>query len=322
MRVLVIGAGGFVGNHLVNALCAADGILVSAATRHKMTFADAVAPVELPKDYRQMTVGDTAQLFKDVDVVMLLAAATPTLLAGKSLTERERALDTNVNMPLFFAQAAKVNGVKHFIFLSSCGVLGPVSLGTPFSENSAYRPHDPYTNSKMVAEQLLLAHEKLIPPLTIVRPPSVYGPGFRGPVRQLMRLVEKKLPLPFGGLKNNKRQFLGVRNLCDFLLRCAGNRAAMGEVFLVADQEPLSTRQLFETISAAGNFPSRLFTIPVGLLTGIGRTAGVTSQMERLLGDYEINISKSQMKLGWVPPFTMLEELKELYKTEAVMAVR
>ncbi len=320
MKVLVIGASGFVGGYLVNALKAVKGISVSAATRHKAQFDSAVNFVQLPEDFRQMNVEKEQELFAQVDVVILLAAATPTLLAGKSPAASVKALDTNIQMPFFFAQAAKRYAVPQFIFLSSCGVHGAVSEGDAFTELSPYRPHDAYTRSKVEAELLLLQNATLIPPLTIVRPPSVYGAGFRGPMRQLMRLVEKAWPLPFGALSHNKRQFVGVRNLCDFLVRCAGNKKAMGEIFLVADSEPQSTCELLRLIAQANGNVLHLFAVSPAILSFVGYILGLKSPINRLMGSYEINISKAKSQLHWAPPFTTREELNEVYRLEKARA--
>jgi nucleoside-diphosphate-sugar epimerase len=316
VKVLVIGASGFVGRHLIDALFATQGTSIIAASRNRITYSPAIMQVGLPNEYRSLGKDDELKLFAGVEVVFLLAAATPSLLTGKSKEEKKRALDTNVNMPLFFAKAAQRHGVKHFIFLSSCGVHGAVSDHGAFSETSPFNGHDSYTKSKIAAEQLLLSDGALRPILTIVRPPSVYGRGFRGPVRQLMRLVEKQWPLPFGGATKNSRQFVGVRNLCDFLVTCAGREAAKGEAFLVADQERISARELLDIIAAAGKLRSRQFNVPVGLLFSVGKCVGLKSQMSRLLGNYEIDISKCKSILGWTPPFTLREEFQEIYRME------
>lgn len=314
MKVLVIGASGFVGRHLIDALVATQTISVTAASRNSITFSSAITQISLPRDYRKLSKDVELNLFASVDVVFLLAAATPSLLAGRSVDEKRRALDTNINMPLFLARAAHRQGIKHIIFLSSCGVHGAVSELGAFSETSPYNGHDPYTRSKIAAEQLLLSNSANLPALTIVRPPSVYGFGARGPVRLLMRLVEKQWPLPFGAATKNSRQFIGVRNLCDFLVTCVRKDTAKGEIFLVADQERVSARELLDAIATAGNLRSRQFNVPVGLLSNMSKFIGMGSQMNRLLGNYEIDISKSKSKLGWSPPYTMMDELREIYK--------
>jgi nucleoside-diphosphate-sugar epimerase len=317
IRTLVVGSNGFIGHALVQGLSRQQDFRVRGAARGPTPQGLDLNGGHYVLPSNPMTLENAAfdQLFRDIDLVYFLAAATPRQLQNMSETERGKALNDNSAMPLHFATAAKSRAVKHFVFMSSCGVHGETSKGVPFTEQSPYEAHDAYVASKIAAERALLAAGTKIPDLTIIRPPTVYGPGFSGAVRHLLRCVKFGIPLPLAKLKNNKRKMMGLSNLVDFLLHVGRSPKAINQIFLVADNEELSTAAFLRFAGEASGKKAILLPVPLRPVEVAAALVGKSSMLARLFGDYQIDDSKCRELLNWTAPMSVLQELQNIYGT-------
>jgi nucleoside-diphosphate-sugar epimerase len=246
------------------------------------------------------------------------AASSPTLaprlagcdvlvhLAGRAHVTRETAVDplaefrrVNVAGSARLAAAAVRAGVRRLVFISSVGVHGNATVGLPFTAADPAAPRDAYAISKWEAEQVLAQVSSL--ELVVVRPPLVYGPRVRGNFLRLLALVARGLPLPFGAV-DNRRSFIGVDNLCDFLATCALHPAAAGERFVVSDDHDVSTPELLAVIGRGLGRRVRLPRIPVGLLRAAAAVAGRSAELERLVGSLSVDSTHARRVLGWRAP--------------------
>lgn len=136
-------------------------------------------------------------------------------LAGKAheMKETEERLYFEVNYELTksLADKARLQGVPHFIFISSVKVYGEYIDGE-LNETSPCTPDDAYGRSKLMAEKYLQSIQNETFKVAIVRPPMVYGPGAKGNIIKLMQLASTKYPLPFGNIQN-QRSVVFVDNL-------------------------------------------------------------------------------------------------------------
>jgi O-antigen biosynthesis protein WbqP len=311
-KSIVIGAAGFVGQALVARL-GEDGSTVRLAQRHLPAEPGPQNHhiIKLRQHHSETSEADFDALFAGIQEVFFLAAATPQALKALSPEARKTVSEGMSEMPLAFARAAARRGVKRFVFVSSCGVHGPVGNDSGFDEHSPLVGHDDYVASKIAAEQLLRQATD-VPPVTIVRPPMVYGPGLKGPMRHLLRLVAKGIPLPLGAISNNRRSMIGVRNLADFLVHCARHPDAADETFLVADNTALSTSAFLREAAKAFQVPSRLLPVPASLLKLPLALIGKARLYDRFFGDYLVDDSKARMRLGWNAPHDTVEELRTM----------
>ena len=94
--------------------------------------------------------------------------------------------------------------------------------------------------SKLEAERLLAGSGV---PFTVLRPAVVYGRGVKGNIASLATLAQTPMPLPFGGL-DNRRSLLAIDNLASAIELALASPKAEGEMFLVADSEPISVADL------------------------------------------------------------------------------
>jgi nucleoside-diphosphate-sugar epimerase len=312
---LVVGAGGFVGRALVEFLMTQTKDGVRTASRGQMVASSFVGQVQfnLPLDFRSLTLQDYSRMLAGVETVYFMAAATPQALAHLNKSHRDKALEDNAQMPLGFASACFDHGVRRFVFVSSCGVHGDKSGDTAFTELSPLVLHNEYVISKIEAEKLLLNSSSPLPELTIVRPPMVYGPGFKGPMRHLLHFIKRGIPLPLASVTQNRRSMIGVSNLVHFLHHAAQHREAAGQVFVVADDERPSTTAFLRLAGVAANRKALLFPAPQPVMDIASKVLGVHSKFQRLFGNYDVDDGKCRTLLGWKPPVSMMAELQNIF---------
>jgi UDP-glucose 4-epimerase len=146
--------------------------------------------------------------------------------------------------------------------------------------------------------------------VVILRPPLVYGPGVGANFLRLMRSVEKGWPLPFGRVEN-RRSLLFLGNFTDAIRLCLEHPAAAGKTFLLSDGEDVSSADLVRRLARAMNRPARLLPVPVSWLRTAGMLVGRSAEVDRLLGSLSVDSSRIRQELGWRPPFSLEEGLRQ-----------
>lgn len=240
------------------------------------------------------------------------AAARSHIIQDKAPNPLAEYRKVNVEGTLNLARQAAAAGVKRFIFISSIGVNGNAN-NQPFSADDVPAPAELYAQSKWEAEKGLwdITNNSGME-LVIVRPPLVYGPDAPGNFGNLVRWVEKDIPLPLGAI-HNKRSLVGLDNLVDLIITCIDHPAAANQVFLAGDGEDLSTSDLLRRVAKAMGKPSRLIPVPAGLLQLGATLLGKKAMAQRLLGSLQVDISKTRDLLGWTPPVSVDEGLRRCF---------
>ena len=298
-RVVVTGAGGFVGQAACAALLDA-GHAVHALTRR---------PFELRPPatggFTQAVVEDLAsarldELLAGADAIVHLAARVHRVAergtAGADAYARDVAIATAL------AEAARRAGARRFVFLSSIKALGDRTPHGPFERTTRAAPVDPYGRSKLAIEQQLEAFSAASGLETVVvRAPLVYGAAAGANFRELVRWVRRGVPLPLAAV-SNRRSIVCIDNLTDFLVRCLGAVNGTFNLFHVADAQSVSTPGLLRHVAAALGRPPRLYPVPPELLHGLCRLLGREDLAVRLLMSLEFAIADSCAALSWRPP--------------------
>jgi UDP-glucose 4-epimerase len=300
--VLVTGASGFVGRHVVPAL-AREGWSVRRAVR---------SPEGMDDEVVIETIGpetDWQAALQGIDAVVHLAARV-----HHKHEEHAVQLYRNVNIAgtLHLARSAATAGVRQFIFVSTVLVHGRSNEGrAPFSEDDILTPRGLYGMSKAAAEAGLktLARDSAMK-ISVIRPPLVYGAGAKGNFALLTRAVNLGLPLPFAAIHNH-RAFLAVQNLSSFILRRLSHPDPTSnyEIFLVADKEQVSTPEFIERLAKAAGKNSRLFGMPPDLLSTLLSVMGRQDTHDSLIGSLELNLAKVTAT-GWQPQVSLDEGLR------------
>lgn len=305
-RVLVTGASGFVGVRLLEHLDA-TGVPSRAAIRKKALEPSGSAGHVIVGEINSQT--DWGQALNDVNTVVHLAARAH-VLKEEFADPLEAFREVNLQGTLKLARQCAELKVRRLVFLSSVGVNGNESLG-PFTERNAPAPNEPYAVSKCEAEQALrvLAQETGLE-VVIVRPPLVYGPNAPGNFGSLLRWVGKGLPLPLGAVTGNRRSFVALDNLVDFIVTCINHPAAANETFLVADGQDVSTAGLLREVGTAMGRPARLVPVPVPVLKAGAAMLNRREMARRLLGSLQVDASKAREWLEWTPPVSFEEGVR------------
>ncbi|TXR35465.1 SDR family oxidoreductase [Ectopseudomonas mendocina] len=309
-EIILTGASGFIGSKLFFELKRGISFQVAGLCRR------------LPQDANDTglyPVGDLQQadlsaLLPGVDV-LIHTAARAHIMKDEVADPLEEYRHVNVEGTLNLARQAAAAGVRRFIFISTIKVNGESTVnGQAYSAYDTPAPEDAYGLSKLEAEQGLMqlaAETKM--EVVIIRPPLVYGPGVKGNFASMIKLVEKGLPLPLGGI-HNKRSLVGIDNLVDLIIRCIDHPAAANQVFLAGDGEDLSTTELLRGVGKAMGKPARLIPVPAGLLQFGATLLGKKAMAQRLLGSLQVDISKTCELLDWKPPYTVEEGLRRCFK--------
>jgi len=327
-NVLITGANGFIGRNLC-AFLKEKGYFVRGAVRNN------VCDIPGADEYVQMGDINEATNWQEA----LVGMDTVIHLAGRVHVMHEQAGEpveafrkVNVLGTECLARMAVKARVKRFIFASSVKVNGE-GRENPYCESDIPAPEDAYGVSKMEAEQVLvyIANETGLE-VVILRLPLVYGQGVKANFKSLIKMARSNLPLPFKGI-NNRRSFLYVGNLIDAISACIEHPKAAGETFLVSDGQDVSTADLISMIAGAMEErpcdyrgfgllrPPRftrgtrndvgLFYLPPGILKALCKIIGKSEELEKLAGSLVVDSSKIRNLLGWKPPFTLEEGIRE-----------
>lgn len=295
MKILITGATGFAGTALARKINNFYGIISLVRTRSK----------EIPENIQQLVAKNIfeADFPENIDIIIHLAGRAH-ILNDQTTDPLNEFRKVNVEGTLKLARQALEKKVKRFIFMSSIGVNGSVTSQEPFTEDALPQPHADYAVSKLEAEEAL---KKLFAgsdtELVIIRPPLVYAAHAPGNFARLLKLVATNLPLPFAGT-NNKRSFVALENLVDFIQTCIEHPNAANQTFLVADQTPISTRELIQYLKQGMGKTPYFIYIPQPLMKLGAVCIGKSKLYEQLFESLEVDTTKAQKLLGWTAPLS------------------
>ncbi|MFN7513128.1 NAD-dependent epimerase/dehydratase family protein [Microcystis sp.] len=322
--ILVTGATGFIGCHLLPVLHQ-QGWQTTAAVRD-----DFRQPLSIP--IKTIKVGeiddmtDWQEALLGIDTVIHLAGRAHIL--HETISNPEAAfIKVNTKGTINLVKQSLKAGVKHFIFVSSIHAMAAESDDI-LNENSSCHPDSPYGRSKLQAEQALIQLAKDSDMTwTILRPTLVYGLGNRANMDRLMKLIKRGLPLPFGAIKN-RRSFVFVGNLVAAIITCLDHPNAANQIFLISDNQAVSTPQLIRLIAQQIQQPCQLLPVPTTLLRFLGYLGDTIESItgknlpfnsyniDRLLGSLAVDSSYIQKTLDWQPPFTLEQGLAQTIQPE------
>jgi len=298
-RVLVTGASGFVGPHVVAALLAA-GYRLRLAQRRVGPVPDGVEAVltgdlSAPIDWSAALAG--------VDHVVHLAGLAH---AGPGLNEAlYQRINTQATLEL--AEAAQRAGVSRFVYLSSLKALSGAFDGPALHDSDSPAPDDAYGRSKLAAEQALAQRDL---DWVSLRPVLVYGPGVKANMAALLRLARLPLPLPLGGL-TAPRSLVAVENLAEAIVFALTPACPARRCYLVADPEPISVAGIIAALRSGADRKPGLIPVPASWLALAARLAGKRDAFIKLSGSL-VARPDNLINAGWRPPLSTLQALARL----------
>lgn len=310
-RVLVTGASGFVGRHLVGTLLERTSVV--AAVRDRSRVPPSLHAVESISFELESTDPIEPEQLEQFDCIYHLAAHVHVM--RPQAYDEQRFERLNVRATEALARSAAAAGVRRFVYVSSIKVNGERTIGRKFSPHDVPAPEDAYGRSKLAAENALfkVAAESALE-VVIVRPPLVYGPGVGANFRRLMSLVSAGWPLPFGSIEN-RRSLISVWNLTNLLGEMLDKQEAAGRVWLASDDQDVSTPQLLRMLGTGlGKREVSLLPIPVGLLRAAARLVGRSAEMARLTESLQVDMSETTEELNWRPQLSLEKGLERTAK--------
>ena len=267
-RVAVTGATGFVGSHLVAALCRA-GAQVSCLVRAQARLADL-------RDAGCTVVEgdlDSARALSD----LVQRAEVVYHVAGQVAAADEAGfLRVNRDGTARVVEAARQAPLRRFVYVSSLSVSGPAARGAPLADTDQAAPVTPYGRSKQAGEEVVRSSGL---PFTILRPPAVYGPADRQFLR-LFRLARTGL-LPLLGDGEQELSLVHVHDLAEGAIAAAESPVCAQGTYHVTHPEVVTQRTLVETIGAAVGTRVRAVPLSQGLVRQVLRASGLWARFTR-----------------------------------------
>ncbi len=240
--VLITGATGFIGGHLAERLVR-KGDRVSCLVRASSSLRWLK---DLPLEYNKGEVTDPSSLIeavRGIEVIYHLASVTKAVRPDDYYR-----INAGGTRNLLDACRRAGPGLRRFILVSSLAAVGPSTHALPLDEDSPPHPITDYGRSKLEAEQIAAEYHKDFP-ITIVRPPAVYGPRERD-IWFYFRMLKKGLSVSIGST-NQLLSLVYAPDLADALIHLAGCQRAAGETYFVAHPRPRLWSDISEVILKA-----------------------------------------------------------------------
>jgi len=300
MIILLTGATGFVGSHILDSL-RARGLtlrLLIRATSDRRFIAPHLPDVELYEGSVENLESLRAAM-PGVTHVIHCAGVT----SARHFDDFHR-VNSGGTRNVVLATNDCSAAVQRLVFLSSLAAAHPATATAPAREEDSPAPVSEYGRSKLAAEHEVQANCKV--PFTILRPPSVYGPRDYA-FTKLFRTVRRHVvPLPGGGRQTLSMVF--AKDLAEATVTCLTHPAAVGRTYFVASPEIVTVRQLAEEIARR----LEVWTIPLWLPTPLlWPVCAVSEAVCSLIGKPSLLNRQKYAELsapGWVCEATRLRK--------------
>ncbi len=319
MKVLITGGTGFIGTNLALAYLARGWEVRVLGKRASAAEAENVRDLlAAGAEVMEGSVTETAllrQACAGVAVVHHIAAAM------REANIPDAAFwEINVHATRRLLDAARDSGVRRFVYCSSIGAMGK-HPPKPATETTPCRPADIYQRTKRAAEELCAAYAAEHGfPIAVVRPAEVYGPRDRR-LLKLFRSVQNGSFVMIGNGRN-EHHLVYVDDMTRGFLLAAEREEAVGQTFIIAGEEAVSSWRLVEEIAQALGARLRRVHVPLGpvralafLVEGACRPLGIQPplyprRVDFFRGDFRFDISKARNMLGYAPQFSLARGIR------------
>jgi NAD dependent epimerase/dehydratase len=305
-KILVTGADGFIGSHLVEKLID-DGHKVKAFVYYNSfnswgwldTFPkEKLNQIEIfAGDIRDPNGVRTA--VKGIDTIFHLAAL---IAIPYSYHSPDSYVDTNVKGTLNILQAARDHNVERVLVTSTSEVYG-TAMYVPIDEKHPKQGQSPYSASKIGADAMAESfYRSFNLPVTIVRPFNTFGPrqSARAVIPTIItQLLSGKTEIKLGSL-NPTRDLLYVKDTVNGFMEIVKSNKTIGQEINIATQQEISIRDLAQTIINTINPKAKIISDDI-------RLRPENSEVERLLGSAE----KIKSLTNWQPKYNLTDGLKQ-----------
>jgi nucleoside-diphosphate-sugar epimerase len=321
MEVLITGGTGFIGSRLA-VRCLEKGYAVRVLGQEN-TAAEAENKRLLAARGAKVTVASVTQqeplfaLCRGVDLVYHLAAAQ-----HEANVPDQQFWDVNVTGTKNILEASVKARVKRFIHGSTIGVYGAAQQGR-LDEQSPVRPDNIYGLTKLEGEKVVLSFQERLP-VVIIRIAETYGPGDRR-LLKLFKGIRRRIFFIIGSGRN-VHQPIYIDDLIEGLLLAATAEKAIGQVFVLAGKEPLTTAAMVEAVAKQVgtrippfHLPLSVFLVAAALMEKVCRPMGVQPPLHRrrldfFTKDFLFSQERSHNILGFTPRVSFEQGVAETAK--------
>lgn len=251
MKALITGATGFIGSHLCEELIR-RGFDVTYMARDSSSHRWVEQP-GLTCIRGDCTVKESlGDIPGDFDYIFHLAGLTKSCSPDDFFSVNARGTEN-----ILITVAERNPFLKRFVYLSSLAAVGPSKDGSPVREDVKPSPVSHYGMSKLEGERAVMKYRDIIP-VTIVRPPAVYGPRDRD-MLVMFRMIKKGF---FFDLGKCYYSLLYVDDLIEGILLSAQEKAALGEIYFLCDGEIHTSEDIVTQISKVLQVRARRVKLP------------------------------------------------------------
>lgn len=286
-KLLLTGSSGFVGSNLYDALhqdFELYGLNITKSGR-------------IPD--RKVFGWDELERLPEVDAIIHLAGKAHDTA---DTTEEKEYFEVNLGLTQKIFDHFLKSAATKFIFFSSVKAAADSADGDILTEEAAPNPLTAYGKSKLAAEQYILSQK--VPEnkeIYIIRPVMIHGPGNKGNLNLLYKVVQKGIPWPLGAF-SNQRSFASIGNVA-FVVKQLMKKPIASGIYNLADDEPLSTNNLIELISSSLGRKPRIWKLPSGLITVMAKAGGKlglplsSERLRKLTESYVVSNAKLKSAL-------------------------
>jgi dTDP-glucose 4,6-dehydratase len=295
MKILVTGADGFIGSHVVETLVKSGHEVRAFVLYNSFNSWGWLDESEQSiRDSIDVFAGDIRdphgvdKAVEKQDVVLNLAAL---IAIPYSYHSPDTYIDTNIKGTLNILQAARRHNVERIVQTSTSEVYGTAQY-IPIDEVHPLHPQSPYAATKVGADQLALSfHASFDVPVGILRPFNTYGPrqSARAVIPTIISQLANKSKVKLGSLSPT-RDFSFVQDTANGFLAAAQSDAIIGQTINLGSGFEISIKETAETMA-------KLMNTELELVDDEQRVRPENSEVERL----HASIEKARALLGWQP---------------------
>ena len=292
MKILITGINGFVGTNFTN----------SWFRNHKIIGLDIYQPEK--EGVERIFGWDELGKIPQVDAIVHLAGKAHDT---KNISEAKVYFDVNTSLTQKIFDYFLQSEAQTFIFFSSVKAAADSVPGDILTEEVVPKPMGPYGESKIKAEEYILAKSKeqraKSKKIFVLRPAMIHGPGNKGNLNLLYHVVKKGIPWPLGAYEN-RRSFCSIDNISYVVEQLIQRDNIESGIYHVGDDEPISTNELIKLISKSVGKKSYIWKLPKGLMDTAARVGSVLhlplnkDRLQKLTENYVVSNDKIKYALG------------------------
>ena len=310
MRILITGAGGYIGSALLTELKKHNYWLRAISRSDKPS-------LQIADEFIVQTLNPSTHfepLLDGIETIVHLADGfnayehLPISTDPAKIPEAAQRLKATIAL----ANVASKQGTR-FIYLSTIKTMCGTYANHILCELSPNQPTSLYGQLKLKAEQAIVKAAKEHGGNTIIlRFPITFGVQPKGNMEKLLRLADTPLPLPFRAC-NNRRSLISATSLIDAIMHTVKSRHQGRNLFLVQD-DALSTHQIISLVRCGLNRPQRLFALPESIFSISEKIPAIGPKVKRLTRSLELNDTHFRQTYQWHPKQELSDTLIKLAK--------